>query len=79
MCSRREVVHGLDLVRCCHTSVTDGGQRVVCGVEMLREVFDNHWKQHRGAEPPNLEVRVNYRYVTGGGTYSTQRVFHDAT
>jgi hypothetical protein len=26
-----------------------------CGVEMLKEVSDNHWKQHRNDSPPEFE------------------------
>ncbi len=28
-----------------------------CGVEMLREVFDNHWKQHKDERAPAYQVR----------------------
>jgi hypothetical protein len=56
MCSRREVVRGLEFVRCCYEYQGAGGERTRCGVEMLREVYENHWKQHKNAGVHMFEV-----------------------
>lgn len=61
-CSRREKVDGLEFVKCGHMQTIDGVQ-ILCGVEMLPEAFENHWKQHKkdlvpDAVPVSLAVET---------------------